>query len=158
MAELPASRLVAKFNRAASLSREDWRFLAFAVLELALARLRHGRQSASEIFRDLQTAPCQSTASPRDMMLDEADARRISWAISCAAARVPWRSDCLVQAMAAHRWLRRAGMRAEVFVGVQKNSHGALFAHAWLRRGDMTITGGAHERFHVLLGPPDQTA
>jgi len=155
MAELRGSRLVANLNRASGLSREDWRFLAIAVKELALARLRHATMAIDVIFDELQLRPtdnAQDGAKP----LGPAELRRLSWAIAVAATRVPWRSDCLLQAMAAQRWLRRRHCGADFFVGVQKDPQGALLAHAWLQRGDLTITGGTHEEFHVVLGPPDQ--
>ena len=45
----------------------------------------------------------------------EVDLLRLSWAISGAAAWIPWRPDCLLQAMA-DRWLRRCGMQPEFSV------------------------------------------
>ena len=158
MAELRTSRLVNNLNRAAGLSREDWRFLAIAVKELALARLRHAATAIDVIFDELQLRPTDNAQDGGAKPLGPAELRRLSWAIAAAATRVPWRSDCLLQAMAAQRWLRRRHSGADFFVGVQKDPQGALSAHAWLQRGDLTITGGAHEEFHVVLGPPGQMA
>ena len=49
------------------------------------------------------------------------------------------RWDCLLQAVAADRWLRRYGMQPKFFVGVQKDTRGQLEAHAWLRCGDVIV-------------------
>src|SRR5262245_44559583 len=83
----------------------------------------------------------------------EVNLARLSWAICAAAARVPWRSDCLPQAMAAERWLRRYGMRPHFFVGVAKDAHGRLEAHAWLRCDDVTVTGGYGQKFTTFIEP-----
>ena len=77
---------------------------------------------------------------------------RLSWAIGAAAARVPWRSDCLLQAMAADRWLRRCGMQPEFFLGVTKDAGGQLEAHAWLRCGDAMVTGADDSQLHQPYG------
>ena len=71
-----------------------------------------------------------------------AQAELISWAIASASARVPWRSDCLLQAMAASMWLDRTRTGYKLNIGVRKNAEEQLEAHAWLTSGDNTITGG----------------
>jgi hypothetical protein len=78
----------------------------------------------------------------------------LSWAIGAAAARVPWRSDCLLRVMAADRWLRRYGHEPEFFLGAAKVETGQLGAHAWLRCGDVTVTGGSGKEFTELMMPP----
>jgi Transglutaminase-like superfamily len=148
-----AARFFASLCTVAGLSSDDWLFLRIAVKELALARMRHAYEPIDAIFRDLQTSAEDFGGPHRASPLTLEDLRRMSWAIAAAASRVPWRSDCLVQAMAAHRWLRRDGMRADAFVGVCKNERGDLMAHAWLRQGDLTITGGHYDKFQVMVGP-----
>ena len=66
---------------------------------------------------------------------------RVAYVLPRMAARVPWRSDCLVQALAARRWLARAGVASDVCVGVRKDEQG-FQAHAWLRVGERIVTGG----------------
>ena len=150
-------RLAAKLVRLAKLTWRDLLFLGIAAHELALARLRH-REPIDVIFRKLQTIPEEISGSRQPAPIKLTELQRISWAIAAAAKRVPWRSDCLLQAMAAHRWLRRKGIQAEVFVGVRKNEQGHLIAHAWSRHGELTITGGGHDEFHVMLGPSGFTS
>ena len=144
-----ASRIASASRRAADLSLQDWRYLAIAVKELLIARIRHASQPVGKILHDLQDERLQSNGDTRG----EVDLARLSWAIGAAAARVPWRSDCLLQAMAADRWLRRYGMQPKFFVGVQKDAGGQLEAHAWLRCGDVIVTGANSRNFTTLVEP-----
>lgn len=66
---------------------------------------------------------------------------RIAFAIRAMGARVPWRSDCLVQALAAQHWLAAKGIGSTIHMGV-KPSGAPLDAHAWLKVGDRTVLGG----------------
>jgi hypothetical protein len=70
---------------------------------------------------------------------------RISWVISAAASRLPWRSDCLLRAIAAVRWLRRLKLRPDFYLGATKDANGVFKAHAWLYCGDVIVTGGSGE-------------
>jgi hypothetical protein len=77
----------------------------------------------------------------------------VAWAIAAVAPRVPWRADCLPQALAADRWLRRHGVVPDFYLGVIKPKHGALEAHAWLSCNGRPITGGTGAAFTSLLTP-----
>jgi hypothetical protein len=143
------SRVASTARRAASLSLLDWRYLAIAVKELLMARIRHASEPVGKILRELQDERIQLDDDTRG----EVDLLRLSWAIGAAAARVPWRSDCLLQAMAADRWLRRCGMQPEFFVGVAKDPGGQLEAHAWLRCGGAMVTGADDRNFTNLMEP-----
>src|SRR6476646_6345518 len=113
-----ASGIASTSRGVADLSLQDWRYLAMAVKELLIARIRHASQPVGKILNDLQEERPQPDCDTRA----EVDLARLSWAISAAAARVPWRSDCLLQAMAANRCLRRYGVQPKFFVGVQKDA------------------------------------
>ena len=65
----------------------------------------------------------------------------IGWAINSAASRVPWRSDCLLQAMAGSMWLDRIERTYKLNIGVRKNVEAELEAHAWLTSGGLIVTG-----------------
>ena len=73
--------------------------------------------------------------------------------INRVAARMPWRSDCLVQALAGQRWLARAGIASEIVVGATKDETGAVAAHAWLRSQGRIVLGGDIEVYRTLLDP-----
>jgi hypothetical protein len=133
-------------------SLEDWSLLAIAAKELAFARLRHLALEQADIFAEFQSLSAGAATYKSDA-LDAPDLVRMSWAVAAVARHVPWRADCLIQAMAANRWLRRYGIRPEFFVGVDREAGGTLLAHAWLMCGDRLLTGPGYERFHVVIDP-----
>jgi hypothetical protein len=131
-----------------SLSFGDWLALATAGKELLLARIRFAIVPAAGIVNSLKDAPQdQADAS------GSCNAARVSWAVDAVAARVPWRADCLLRAMAADRWLRRCGERPQFFIGVAKDGE-AFRAHAWLRCHGVTVTGGDGAEFTEIITPP----
>lgn len=142
-----------KFGRAAQLTPSDWRYLAKASVELLVARRRLSTVTAKRILRDLQVHSSQSPREPLSRS-DTIDVKRVSWAINLAAAYVPWRSDCLIQVMAADRWLRAHNVRGDFHLGVAKDPRDGLKAHAWLRHGDFTVTGGRYDEYVSLIEPP----
>jgi hypothetical protein len=85
--------------------------------------------------------------SPQQIALIE----RVSYAVPVMGSRVPWRSDCLIQALAARRWLARASISSDVCIGVRKNEEG-FQAHAWLKVGERIVTGGDTSSYAEL--PP----
>ena len=78
---------------------------------------------------------------------------RVSWAIPVASQLVPWRSDCLVQAIAARSWLAGAGIKCNLFIGVRNDSDSVFEAHAWLLHEGRTITGGDFSSYTPLVTP-----
>jgi hypothetical protein len=81
-----------------------WADLARAVAELAIANRRLSTGNMRELIGPARTA--QQAASPGE--LTDAQRRlvaRVAYAVPVMGLRVPWRSDCLVQALAAKRWL-----------------------------------------------------
>ena len=141
-----------KIRRAAQLTISDWRYLAKASVELFAARFRLSTIPPERILRELQD---KSSVVPDQKIIcsAEMDVERISWAIAVAGRYVPWRTDCLIQVMAADRWLRKHDLCADFYLGVAKELQKGLTAHAWLRHGDLTVTGGSYDRFSVLIEP-----
>lgn len=106
-----------------------------AAFELGLARTR----LHSSDVPALVAMPAQLAAlNRRQGELVE----RVAYAIPRVAARLPWRADCLVQALAARRWLARKGISTTVKLGVLRDKQVDFEAHAWLMSGDRVITGG----------------
>ena len=142
-----------KIRRATQLTFSDGRYLAQASVELLAARLRLSTVAPETILRELRD---QSSPLPREQINRPAaiDVESVSWAIALAARFVPWRSDCLIQVMAADRWLRRHGLCPDFHLGVAKDVDGGLKAHAWLRYGGLTVTGGRYDEFAPLIEPP----
>lgn len=77
-------------------------------------------------------------------------AEQIHWAVVRAAEYVPG-STCLVQAMAGSVLCRRAGIAADVRIGVGRDPGRGFEAHAWLESNDRILLGEEEsERFTVL--------
>lgn len=142
-------RAVALAARVLRLGPSGWLDLCRAALELARARRRLGRHAGPELIRQGRRPPASRPLPPAraEALLD-----RVAFAVPRAAAHVPWRADCWVQAMAAQAWLARAGVASDVFIGVRQD-RGRFEAHAWLRRGDRIVTGGEVEGFAPLVTP-----
>jgi hypothetical protein len=139
-------------RRATELSVSEWAYLSVAVYELLIARIRLMKLDGPQIVRLYAGAIPADAPNEQPLSIS---LERLSWALGAAGAHVPWRGDCLVRAMAGHRWLRRHGIHAEFVIGVDKTESGAFESHAWLRhRGDV-ITGGPVDRFTPIVEPHD---
>lgn len=76
---------------------------------------------------------------------------RVSWAAKAAGRHVPWRSECLEQALTACWMLGRRGGRGVICLGLSKNDNGELAAHAWVKCGDQMVCGArGHRTFTVV--------
>lgn len=134
-----AARLFIDLRLAAGLPPRAWLDLVRATFELMRARVTVGRSPARSL---LQMNPSGTPSLPSMPLAAEQErlVERVAFAIPCMGARVPWRSDCLIQALAAQRWLAGAGISAPIDVGVRTD--GAFEAHAWLVAGGQIVTGG----------------
>ena len=133
--------------RALQLPRDSWRPLGRAVVELALARLRLRADHKDHLLnaRTVRRSPPAALAADQARLVDQ-----VAFAIPRIAQRVPWRADCLVQALAGERWLRAHGIAAQIVIGVRKNGAAPLDAHAWLEAGGRVVTGGDVSTFTPL--------
>ncbi len=115
--------------------------LAEALVTLAIMRTAQLWAPFQRTVRFLGLAPGESPGAidPAGSVL----AASVGWAVRAAAARTPWQSACLVQALAALWLLERKGIPATLYLGVAKDpgAHGGFAAHAWLRCGETIITG-----------------
>lgn len=120
------------------LPSEKRRLLPRAVAHLLASRVIHATRHTKAILDDLQhpTEPIGRTAQTA------LDPHAAAWAIETAARYVPWRSDCLLQVMAASRWLRRHGCKPQFKLGLARTPAGDLAAHAWLTLDDRVLVGG----------------
>lgn len=120
-----------------------------AVIALAIARVLVLTLPVRWIARrlDRQAAAISGArAEAADVM------REVGWAVRAAAPKTPWKSACLVQALAGKWMLARRGLRSTIHLGVAKDSDGTLQAHAWLCAGDRVLTGGAQMRRFTRIG------
>ncbi len=133
------------------LGPSGWRDIARASLELALANRRLGSRSARELLRpDAPKSP--AVLAPGQARLVE----RVAYVIPRMGELVPWRADCLVQALAAQRWLERAGVASDICIGVRRLDE--FEAHAWLKVGDRVVTGGDISSYQPILTPSEAKA
>ncbi len=85
-------------------------------------------------------------------------ARRVRWAIATAAPAMPFKADCVQQAVAARGMLARRGLASVVHFGIDAaqglaSSDGATaIGHAWLDAGDVTVTGFPLDPSLIELG------
>ena len=116
-----------------------WADLVISVWESALANraLRHTPPGELPLLRGAQPVPDRTALTVEQAALIE----RVAYAVPIMATRVPWRSDCLVQALTARRWLARATILSDVCIGVRKDEQD-FEAHAWLKVGERIVTGG----------------
>lgn len=126
-----------------------WLDLLRAIFELALARYRLGAEQPIQLLQRARqfSQPTQETANTR------AIAARVAFAVPRVAARVPWRSDCFIQATAAQRWLQQKGIASNLTIGTRKSPSGEFQAHAWLTCNEQIITGGDSSGYVPLVTP-----
>jgi hypothetical protein len=132
-------KLRTDLDHAAQLDRRAKADLIRATIELFIARIRLRSTEISEI---LATQPVIPEASDRIPCQPSDLIDRVAFAIPRSASRVPFRSDCVVQALAAQRWLARFGIPARLTFGVLPHRTGDFEAHAWLEAGGRVVTGG----------------
>ena len=128
-------RLLRKPRTFLALSGADRWCLCEAMLLLGLARsavlIFPFRFIAGWLSRTHETSNC-----------DEAMVLQVSWAVRNAARNVPWKSLCLVQAMAAKAMLARRGCGSACHIGATFDPNGKVIGHAWLSVGGKVILGG----------------
>jgi hypothetical protein len=129
-------------NRVFHLTRREILALGRAFAELGLAAIRVRLWPAQRILSSDIRASSRQATLPADK-----DLALMAWAISAVARRLPWRADCLVQALAAQHWLKRSGVEAALSVGAGRDAFGAFAAHAWVKVGDTIVAGGDISRY-----------
>lgn len=122
-----------------------------ALWALALARWALHRIGAIGVVR--RNTDADQTARALDPEIVTTRCDTVAFVIPRIARRVPWRADCLVQALAGQSWLHADGIASEIVVGTARQADGSFEAHAWLRQGDRIILGGDIARFKPLLAP-----
>lgn len=118
-------------------------------MELARARLWVRSLSFASLAPRLGVADLETAAaSPSGR---EPALRSVAWATAAAARRVPWRAQCLEQAIAAQRMLRRRGLASTLYFGIARDAERELAPHAWLRSGSVCVTGGPHVEHYAVV-------
>jgi hypothetical protein len=127
-----------------------------AATELAIARIRH------QFIRPGDIQAMNKRAGSGAHVVEDQDALgaegralvdQVAFVLPRVAPRLPWRADCLIQAMAAQRWLRARGIASSISIGVRRSEEGEFESHAWLRQGKRIVTGGEIQQFSPILTP-----
>lgn len=122
-------------------------FFLLGVTRLAVLLVSFQRITDFLGLKQVHSSPAVSLPE----QLREADT--VGWSLRAMAARTPWESACLPQALSGMIMLQRRRIPALLFLGVAKGESIAetLAAHAWLKCGETFVTGeGGHERFAVI--------
>ena len=82
--------------------------------------------------------------------------RRVRWAVLASARRLPWRSKCFQQGLAAQFMLRRRGIPSVLHFGAAPQQN-RLVAHVWVSDGNIDVVGGeVAPRFAILATFPSR--
>ncbi|HUP39585.1 MAG TPA: lasso peptide biosynthesis B2 protein [Vicinamibacterales bacterium] len=79
---------------------------------------------------------------PHNACATEAN-RRVAWAVSSVASRLPGRNSCLIEALAAEAMLRRRGYECQLRLGVPpaRPTNAPFAAHAWIEHDGHVVIG-----------------
>ena len=79
-----------------------------------------------------------------------AEALAIRRALDAWDRRMPWRTLCFEQGLAAYWMLRRRRRQATLYYGAATGD-GELKAHVWVMSGDTDVVGGANKADYAVL-------
>lgn len=116
--------------------------------ELVRARIIFAGLEAKSVPARNRSA--REQAHPKTSLTQKALAR-ISYVLPRLSDRLPWRSDCMIQAIAAQNWLSAYGAASEIQIGVENPRGGKFGAHAWLMHDGVVVTGGDITRYQTIL-------
>ena len=136
------------------MATSDRRLVVETTLGLALARIA----VIVLPLRRLGWLASRPLLRPEPQPMERAESvRRIRWAITACASRVPWRALCFEQGLAAQLLLRRRGIAAVLYVGAALDDQDGFAAHVWVRDGEVDVVGGeAAGRFGLLTSFPSR--
>lgn len=77
----------------------------------------------------------------------------IARSVYCVSQKIPWQSDCLVQAASGKIMLNRRKLQNTLCLGVQKklSRNGNMKPHAWLVSNSVVILGGGELEKYVVV-------
>lgn len=117
--------------------------LAWARLLITVLSFRRLRPALGPIFETQDSGEASALSAPQRKKA--ADAGRFIRRIS---RRMPFRADCVPQAMAGRWILARRGIATRIVIGTRRASQSQeLEFHAWLMAGELVVTGG-----HAISG------
>jgi len=122
--------------------------------ELLRARIAFSRRPLRDLLKpEANNKPRSGTKSSSPVQIS-----RIAYVLPRLGNRLPFRADCLVQAIAGRNWLASSGTQSEIQIGIQNPEGGEFAAHAWLVCDDDIVTGGDISRYATLLSSKGKTS
>ena len=79
------------------------------------------------------------------------DIKLVHISLARAANTLPWESLCLSRSIATFIMLRRRGISAVLYAGVQFLEDSSLSAHAWVRTGPVALEGNAENSAFTVV-------
>jgi Transglutaminase-like superfamily len=115
-------------------------FLAEAFFELCVARFKVSFVPFQVYKRGL--GEHMHTTSHQGFQSEHLFAKQFKWAIQKMAGVTPFKSNCMVQAVAAKAVFKKRGLATTLYIGVAKGQEAQQkLNHAWLRSGSLIVTG-----------------
>ncbi|HBM16130.1 MAG TPA: lasso peptide biosynthesis B2 protein [Lentisphaeria bacterium] len=124
-----------KFSK---LKNADKRLIIEAVVFLFIARMTILFLPYSVLKKLLGKHKHRNIVEP----LDIRTIRKVANIIKIASDRLPWKCNCLPQAIAARHMLKKRNISSTLYLGMSKDKEKKIIAHAWLKAGNIPITGG----------------
>ena len=125
---------LATIGRVARLERSRKRLVARAALALTAASVA---VACLPFRRAIALGSAPLAGKPDGTSSDD-----VVWAIRAWSRRMPWRTKCIEQGIAAQRLLRKAGIDARLHYGARNRGTGPLEAHVWVTVGGKAVIGG----------------
>jgi hypothetical protein len=98
-------------------------------------------------WRGKHMAVTSETQADRDDQI----VRGVQEAIRRTSNNVPWKTQCLAQAIAATIMLQWRKIEGTVYLGIAKEGQTEVMAHAWLRSGRTIVTGSQGREQHSVV-------
>ncbi len=133
-----------KLGTAARMTSGDRHLVVEAMAALLAARLRSllPFKVLARHLGGMVSPPTGSSAPPASLSSDEEHVVfAVRWSIAAVAPWLPFRTQCLQQAIAARTMLARRGIGSVLHLGVGDPTGTTLVAHAWLDAGRLQVTG-----------------
>lgn len=111
----------------------------WAYFRLSGPRRRLLREAVRSLLATRRKEPATGLFGPIPGSSSTTEGPAIGWAVRTAARHLPGTWNCLAQARAATRMLRKRGIPHEVHVGARKGA--GLEAHAWVAVDGRIVVG-----------------
>ena len=130
----PTIRIIRRMGSLSSAQRrlllEATAALAFAALAIALFPFRRIAAAAGKPVAEVAQGEMHRSQQ----------VALVRWAVTACARRLPWRTKCFEQGLAAQWMLGRRSVSSTLFYGVARSQRG-LIAHVWLKAGPLDVVG-----------------